>query len=67
MKVLIVAKTRQRNGACIGGLTFEGRSVKLLQGNLRMIVRTECVLPAHIAGIAFRLVIKHLENGFGAG
>ena len=30
MKVLIVAKTRQGSGACIGGITFEGRSVRLI-------------------------------------
>ncbi len=30
MRVLIVAKTRQGAGACIGGITFEGRSVRLI-------------------------------------
>lgn len=30
MKVLIVAKTRQGKGACIGGVSFEGRSVRLI-------------------------------------
>jgi ATP-dependent DNA helicase RecQ len=30
MKVVIVAKTRQGSGACIGGLTFDGRSVRLV-------------------------------------
>src|SRR5258708_25194720 len=30
MKVLIVAKTRQGNGACIGGISSEGRSVRLV-------------------------------------
>ena len=30
MKVLIVAKTRQGSGACIGGITFDGRSVRLI-------------------------------------
>ena len=30
MKVVIVAKTRQGSRACIGGLTFEGQSVRLL-------------------------------------
>jgi ATP-dependent DNA helicase RecQ len=30
MKVLIVAKTRQGHGACVGGITFEGRSVRLI-------------------------------------
>jgi ATP-dependent DNA helicase RecQ len=30
MKVLIVAKTRQGGGACIGGITFEGQSVRLI-------------------------------------
>lgn len=33
MKVVIVAKTRQGGGACIGGLTFDGRSVRLLHPN----------------------------------
>ncbi len=33
MKVLIVAKTRQGAGACIGGITFDGRSVRLLAAN----------------------------------
>jgi ATP-dependent DNA helicase RecQ len=30
MKVLIVAKTRQGSGACIGAITFEGQSVRLI-------------------------------------
>ncbi len=30
MKVVIVAKTRMGNGACIGALTFEGRSLRLI-------------------------------------
>ncbi|HSN74974.1 MAG TPA: hypothetical protein VL334_07770, partial [Anaerolineae bacterium] len=30
MKVLIVAKTRHGGGACIGGITFEGQSVRLI-------------------------------------
>jgi ATP-dependent DNA helicase RecQ len=30
MKVVIVAKTRMRRGACIGGITFDGRSVRLI-------------------------------------
>ena len=30
MKILIVAKTRQGSGACIGGITFEGQSVRLI-------------------------------------
>ena len=30
MKVVIVAKTRMGSGACIGGLTFTGRSVRLI-------------------------------------
>lgn len=30
MKVVIVAKTRMGSGACIGALTFEGRSVRLI-------------------------------------
>jgi len=30
MNVLIVAKTRQGSGACIGGITFDGRSVRLI-------------------------------------
>ena len=33
MKVLIVAKTRQGGGACIGGITFEGKSVRLIAAN----------------------------------
>lgn len=33
MRVLIVAKTRQGSGACIGGITFEGRSVRLIAAN----------------------------------
>src|SRR5688572_30645693 len=33
MKVLIVAKTRQGKGACIGGITFEGKSVRLIAPN----------------------------------
>jgi ATP-dependent DNA helicase RecQ len=30
MKVLIVAKTRRGGGACVGGITWEGRSVRLV-------------------------------------
>ena len=30
MKVLIVAKTRQGNGACIGAISSEGRSIRLV-------------------------------------
>ncbi len=30
MKVVIVAKTRKGHGACVGGLTFDGRSVRLV-------------------------------------
>jgi ATP-dependent DNA helicase RecQ len=30
MKVVIVAKTRMGSGACIGGLAFDGRSVRLI-------------------------------------
>ena len=30
MKVVIVAKTRMGSGACIGGLTFDGRSLRLI-------------------------------------
>ena len=30
MKVVIVAKTRMGSGACVGGLTFDGRSLRLL-------------------------------------
>jgi len=32
-KILIVAKTRQGRGACIGGITFDGRSVRLIAAN----------------------------------
>ena len=31
--ILIVAKTRQGRGACIGGITFDGRSVRLIAAN----------------------------------
>ena len=30
MKVVIVAKTRMGSGSCIGGLTFDGRSLRLI-------------------------------------
>ncbi len=30
MKILIVAKTRQGGGACVGGISFDGRSVRLI-------------------------------------
>ena len=30
MKVVIVAKTRMSRGACIGALTFDGRSMRLI-------------------------------------
>ena len=35
MKVLIVAKTRRGGGACIGGITLDGRSVRLQAANQR--------------------------------
>lgn len=34
MKVVIVAKTRQGSGACIGGITFDGRSVRLIAADV---------------------------------
>ena len=30
MKVVIVAKTRQGSGSCVGGITFDGRSLRLI-------------------------------------
>ena len=30
MKVVIVAKTRMGSGACVGALTFDGRSLRLI-------------------------------------
>ena len=30
MKVVIVAKTRMGSGSCIGGITFDGRSLRLV-------------------------------------
>lgn len=33
VKVLIVAKTRMGGGACIGGISFEGQSVRLVAAN----------------------------------
>lgn len=33
MKVVIVAKTRMGSGACIGAITFDGRSVRLVAGD----------------------------------
>jgi ATP-dependent DNA helicase RecQ len=30
VKVLIVAKTRRGGGACVGGITEEGRSIRLI-------------------------------------
>ena len=35
MKVLIVAKTRKGSRACVGGITFEGRSVRLVAANYK--------------------------------
>lgn len=34
MKAVIVAKTRRGKGACIGALTFEGRSLRLVEAGL---------------------------------
>ena len=34
MKVLIVAKTRRGSGACVGGITEEGRSVRLMAADI---------------------------------
>ena len=34
MRVLIVAKTRRGGGACIGGITAEGKSVRLIAANV---------------------------------
>lgn len=33
MKLVIVAKTRMRTGACVGAITFEGQSVRLIAPN----------------------------------
>src|SRR5215469_9897156 len=33
MKVLIVGKTRRGSGACVGGITEDGRSVRLIAGH----------------------------------
>ena len=67
MKVLIVAKTRQGGGACIGGITFEGRSVRLiaadaavnehagLEYNIGEVWEVEGEAPA-------QLVPPHVEN-----
>ena len=44
MKVLIVAKTRQGSGACIGGITFEGQSVRLIAADAAMIDRFDPVI-----------------------
>ncbi len=67
MKVLIVAKTRQGGGACIGGITFEGRSVRLiaadaqfnehagLEYNVGEVWEVEGAAPA-------QLIPPHVEN-----
>ena len=34
MKVLIVAKTRMGKGACIGGITQDGKSVRLIPADI---------------------------------
>ena len=33
MKVVIVAKTRMRSGVCIGAITEEGESIRIIQRN----------------------------------
>lgn len=33
MKVLIVSKTHMNTGVCVGGITFDGRFVRLLDNN----------------------------------
>jgi ATP-dependent DNA helicase RecQ len=39
VRVLIVAKTRQGSGACVGGITREGQSVRLIPFNAELIER----------------------------
>ena len=67
MRILIVAKTRQGGGACIGGITFEGRSVRLIAAdasvnehagmeyNVGEVWEVEVEAPA-------QLVPPHMEN-----
>ena len=79
MKVLIVAKTRQGSGACIGGITFEGQSVRLIAANagpeLMQLAATNSVqmtfagVPPAIAAIDRGTPIKilHPLNNEGSG
>jgi ATP-dependent DNA helicase RecQ len=67
MKVLIVAKTRQGHGACVGGITFEGRSVRLIPAvgdthdgaNMEYSIGEVWEVEATPAG---QLVPPHIEN-----
>lgn len=67
MKVAIVAKTRRRHGACVGGITFEGRSVRLEAANAACNERAG--LEFNIGDVwevdarpAPRLLPPHVEN-----
>ena len=67
MKVLIVAKTRQGSGACVGGITFAGQSVRLVAANAGTDERAG--LDYQIGEVwevegepAARLIPPHVEN-----
>src|SRR5512137_1477802 len=67
MKVLIVAKTRQGGGACVGGITFDGRSVRLIAADAA--VNERAGLEYHVGEVwevdaapADAVIAPHVEN-----
>ena len=67
MRVLIVAKTRRGSGACIGGITSDGRSVRLVAANAgtneRAGIEYEVGEVWDVDAIpAVNLVAPHVEN-----
>jgi len=67
MKVLIVAKTRQGSGACVGGITLDGRSVRLIAADAEFNERAGPGVPGGEvwevdASAAESLTPPHVEN-----
>ena len=67
MKVLIVAKTRRGGGACVGGITEDGRSVRLIASdaatNERAGLEYEVGEVWEIDSVADPVIIRpHVEN-----
>jgi ATP-dependent DNA helicase RecQ len=66
-RVLIVARTRQGSGACVGGITFEGRSVRLIAADAAL--NEHAGLEYQVGDVwevdalpAEQLILPHVEN-----